>query len=73
MNKPKNWYEVWANNTTDPPYLLIVRHLKTEHAVIDPKEENRVIFRSATYESAKLWLLEDEYVLVRGRMDFDEE
>lgn len=36
--------------------------------IFDPKEKDKIVFRSETYEEAKLWLLEDEYTLVDGRM-----
>ena len=37
-----NCYEVWANNTTDPPYVLIVRVRGPEYLVMDPKEGDRI-------------------------------
>jgi hypothetical protein len=41
--------------------------------VYDPAEQYKVIFASPDYEEAKLWLLEDEYELVRGRLSHAEE
>ena len=66
----ENWYEVWANNTTDPPYVLIVRVRDTDYLVIDPKEDGRIAFQAGNYDEVKLWLLEDEYLLVRGADGF---
>ena len=66
-----NWYEVWVDDSSGNPYLLIVSHApeSTSHfVVIDPKEGYRIIHRSNDYEEIKLWLLEDEYSMVDGRM-----
>lgn len=41
--------------------------------VYDPAEQYKVIFASPDYEEAKLWLLEDEYEPVRGRLSYAEE
>jgi len=34
----------------------------------DPKQGDKVVFSSNNYEAAKLWLLEDEYEQVEGRL-----
>jgi hypothetical protein len=68
------WYEVWADETHDIPYILILCPSKNESGkfcIVDPKEDNRVVDTLSDYDSAKLWLLEDEFTLVKGRM-FDE-
>ncbi len=63
------WYEVWSDESFDEPYLLVLgKTVRGEIVVIDPKEHNKVVFRSNDYDEAKLWLLEDEYTLVDGRM-----
>ena len=65
------WYEIWAD---DKLYLLVVRPDENAMAgvvVIDPLQGNTVVHRADDYDSAKLWLLEDEYTLVRGRMTPD--
>jgi hypothetical protein len=36
--------------------------------IIDPAESYKIIFSSISYEEAKLWLLEDEYERVDGRL-----
>ncbi len=36
--------------------------------VYDPKQGDKVIFSSNDYETAKLWLLEDEYEPLEGRL-----
>jgi hypothetical protein len=62
------WYEVWADDGLAPPYvLLVVPRDNGTVAVFDPKE-NKVVYEAPGYEDVKLWLLEDEYRLVEGRM-----
>jgi hypothetical protein len=65
------WYEVWADETHDTPYLLFLCPSPKEqgqYLILDPKEDNRVVDVLPDYDSARLWLLEDEFTLVRGRM-----
>ncbi|HUE74433.1 MAG TPA: hypothetical protein VMP01_26355 [Pirellulaceae bacterium] len=65
-----DWYEVWADDMLDRPYLLMVRRRpgEPEIAVIDPAERYRTVFSSPDYETVRNWLLEDEYTRVTGRM-----
>jgi hypothetical protein len=68
------WYEIWADETHDLPYILLLCPSTVEHdkcLIIDPKENDKIVDILPDYESAKLWLLEDEFILVRGRM-FDD-
>jgi hypothetical protein len=65
------WYEVWVSDSPTLPYVLIV--IPDEEGaggvmVIDPQEDQKVVYRATEYENAKLWLLEDEFRLARGRM-----
>jgi hypothetical protein len=62
------WYEVWAEDGSCPPYLLLLLCAKdgSGFEVFDPIEK-RSPFRSAAYEEARLWLAEDEFGLVQGR------
>jgi len=63
------WYEVWSDESFDEPYLLILSKAgHGEIVIIDPRENSKIVFRSDDYHEAKLWLLEDEYTLVDGRM-----
>lgn len=63
------WYEVWSDESFDEPYLLVLKKSKDgEIIIIDPKENHKIVYRSKDYDDAKLWLLEDEYTLVDGRM-----
>jgi hypothetical protein len=71
---PVDWIflEVWL----DPglPYVLLLLSNQAGYwYVYDPAEQYKVIFASPDYEEAKLWLLEDEYELVRGRLSYAEE
>ncbi|MCH7688544.1 MAG: hypothetical protein IH899_17995 [Planctomycetes bacterium] len=68
-----NWFEVWTDDGLSVPYVLLVMSdaERQNFVVIDSKENNKVVFRSANYNTAKLWLLEDEYKLVEGRMNLE--
>ena len=62
--------EVWVDPTVSPPYLLLV--LDDESGtwrVVDPKEGYRTLYVNQSYDDVKLWLLEDEYERVEGRLD----
>ncbi|WP_162655951.1 hypothetical protein [Tuwongella immobilis] len=66
-----DWYELWSNETLDPPYILIVVSKEGEDGAIniyDPREAMRLVYAAATYQAAKDWLWEDEYTRVDGRM-----
>jgi hypothetical protein len=67
----RDWYEVWVDESTDVPYALFVFPDTARIGgivIIDPKEGDKVVYVASTYEEAKLWLLEDEYTRVEGRM-----
>jgi hypothetical protein len=66
-----NWYEVWADEGHDVPYLLILRPCSEGYEVLDPREGDRRVFAATRYEDAQMWLLEDEFVRV-GRKELDE-
>ncbi|BAZ83339.1 hypothetical protein PN497_20410 [Sphaerospermopsis kisseleviana CS-549] len=36
--------------------------------ILDPTENYKIVFACSSYEEAKLWLLEDEYERVEGRV-----
>lgn len=67
----QNWYEVWADEGHSVPYLLLLRPSAQVFEVLDPLESNKQVFQARTYEDVKMWLLEDEFVLV-GRKQVDE-
>ena len=66
-----NWEftEVWIDPMLSPPYiLLLLCDSEVDCQICDPKQGDKVIFSSNSYETAKLWLLEDEYEPVQGRL-----
>jgi len=65
------WYEVWADEGHAIPYVLLLRPVEQAFEVLDPAEGNRKVFESPNYDDARMWLLEDEYVLV-GRKEIDD-
>ncbi len=70
----QDWYEIWVDESPGFPYVLILcpnKNNSQEFLIIDPQEKGSIIQTMADYESAKLWLSEDEYTLVDGRMTSD--
>lgn len=66
------WFEVWSDHTGSRPYLLIVTHDDADPSrilVIDPREEYKTVHHDNDYNAVKMWLLEDEYTRVDGRME----
>jgi len=56
-----------------PPYLLLLLGDKEGNCKIyDPAEAYRMVFSTTNYEEAKLWLLEDEYEPMEGRLNASE-
>ncbi len=69
MSPGASWYEIWADEGLNPPYLLIVRSTRGGHVeVLDTRDDHRVVHVADNYEDACLWLSEDEYTQVVGRM-----
>ena len=65
-----DWYETWVDESPAVPYVLFVFPDPTRIGgvvVIDPKEDDKVVHQAPDYESARMWLLEDEYTQVAGR------
>ncbi len=70
-----NWQfaELWIDPTAIPPYVLILLGDSDGNCCIyDPTESYKIVFASSTYEEAKLWLLEDEYERIEGRLRVEE-
>ncbi|MGH7998553.1 MAG: hypothetical protein ACREPR_03760 [Brasilonema sp.] len=70
-NLVDNWQftEVWVDPTASPPYVLILLSDSSgKSCIYDPNQNYQLVFKSDTYEEAKLWLLEDEYERVQGRL-----
>jgi hypothetical protein len=71
LNLPDNWEftELWMDTTASPPYVLILLGDSSgKTCIYDPALSYQIVFQSDTYQEAKLWLLEDEYSLVEGRL-----
>jgi hypothetical protein len=65
--------EVWIDPMLTPPYLLLLlADKKGQYFIYDPAKDYQVIFSSDDYETAKLWLLEDEYEPIEGRLSLDD-
>jgi hypothetical protein len=61
--------EVWIDPMLTPPYILLLLADTTGKCQIyDPANGYEVIFISENYDEAKLWLLEDEYEPIEGRL-----
>ena len=71
QNLVDNWEfsELWIDPTASPPYVLILLSDSSgKSCVYDPNQNYQLAFSSYSYEEAKLWLLEDEYERVEGRL-----
>lgn len=68
-----NFLEVWIDSMQSPPYVLLLLGDKREGCyVFDPAEHYRLVKAFQNYEEAQLWLLEDEYEPIEGRLsNFD--
>ncbi|MBG1271403.1 hypothetical protein [Nostoc sp. WHI] len=66
-----NWEftEVWIDSMLSPPYILLLLCDSEDNCqVYDPAQGYKVVFSSNDYNAAKLWLLEDEYEPIKGRL-----
>ncbi len=66
-----NWEltELWVDPTASPPYVLILLcDNQGSTGIYDPAQNYQTVFTSASYQEAKLWLLEDEYERVEGQL-----
>jgi hypothetical protein len=65
--------EVWINPMQSQPYLLMLMgdRMGICH-ICDPVENYRVVQTSKNYEEAQLWLLEDEFEPIRGRLSVED-
>ncbi|WP_293135722.1 hypothetical protein [Microcoleus sp. bin38.metabat.b11b12b14.051] len=61
--------EIWADTLISPPYILmLVKEKSGKFCIHNPAQNYKVIFTSDDYESAKMWLLEDEYERLNSRI-----
>jgi hypothetical protein len=68
-----NFLEVWVDPMQSPPYVLLLLGDKMERCyVFDPAEHYSLVKSFQNYEEAQLWLLEDEYEPLEGRLSSHE-
>lgn len=70
-----NWsfLEVWIDPMQSPPYILLLLGDKAGNChVFDPAENYGLVKMFQSYEEAQLWLLEDEYEPLEGRLSGSE-
>jgi len=68
-----NFLEVWIDPMQSPPYLLMLMGDRIGVCcVCDPIENYKVVLTSQSYEEAQLWLLEDEFEPINGRLSLSE-
>lgn len=68
-----NFLEVWVDSMQSSPYILLLLGDKaTGCCVFDPAEQYGLVRAFQNYEEAQLWLLEDEYEPIEGRLSSSE-
>ncbi len=69
-----NFLEVWIDPMQSPPYMLLLLsdHQAEGYYVFDPVERYELVKAFQSYEEAQLWLLEDEYEPLQGRLSSSE-
>ncbi len=61
--------EVWVDPMLSPPYvLLLLSNINGNYRIYDPAQGYKIVFSSNSYDEAQLWLLEDEYEPIEGRL-----
>lgn len=64
-----NFLEVWIDPIQSPPDVLMLLGDELGHCqIFDPAEQYKLIKRCESYAQAQLWLLEDEYEPLEGRL-----
>lgn len=64
-----SFLEVWVDPMQSPPYLLMLLGNKSGHCqILDPAKQYTLIRRCDNYKQAQLWLFEDEYEPLEGRL-----
>lgn len=64
--------EVWAETASGGLNLYVLRELDTGvFEVLDPHNGNRLVERFTSFDDAEVWLTDDEYVPVDGRIEMD--
>ncbi|MEB3232020.1 MAG: hypothetical protein VKJ64_13495 [Leptolyngbyaceae bacterium] len=61
--------EVRVDPIQSPPYLLMLLDDESAYCqILDPAEQYQLIKQCDSYNQAQLWLLEDEYEPLEGRL-----
>jgi hypothetical protein len=64
-----NFLEVWVDPMQSPPYLLMLLADEAGRCrILDPAEQYKLVKHYDSYDQAQLWLLEDEYEPLEGRL-----
>jgi hypothetical protein len=64
-----NFLEIWVDPMQSPPYLLMVLGDEAGRCnILDPADRYKLVKNYDTYDQAQLWLLEDEYEPLEGRL-----
>jgi hypothetical protein len=64
-----NFLEVWIDPMQSPPYLLLVLGDKSGRCnILEPADRYKLVKYYDSYDQAQLWLLEDEYEPLEGRL-----
>jgi hypothetical protein len=64
-----SFLEIWVDPMQLPPYLLMILCDESGYCqILDPAEQYKLIKRCDSYDQAQLWLLEDEYEPIKGRL-----
>ncbi len=64
-----NFLEVWVDAMQSPPYLLLLLGDQAGICYIfDPATNYSLVTKFGSYEEAEIWLLEDEYEPLEGRL-----
>jgi hypothetical protein len=64
--------KVWIDPMQSQPYMLLLMGDKAESCSIFDPAEGWLIKGCGDYEEARLWLLEDQYEPIEGRLASDE-
>jgi hypothetical protein len=64
-----NFLEVWVDPMQSPPYLLLLLGDELGRCnILDPADRYKLVKNYDSYDQAQLWLLEDEYEPLEGRL-----
>jgi hypothetical protein len=73
MGQGFHFFTVRLKSMQSPPYMLLLMGDEAGScSIFDPAEGYRLIKGCGDYEEARLWLLEDEYEPIEGRLTGNE-